>query len=214
MEGETPDLPDGTIIRLNTSFCNKNLNMDLSKAVLRTVARQKSTSTSTPGAHLFAVQSRGRLTRPIASGALQERVELITSAVLKLIERHRSGEIIDTSFIWSAMESYGEQALPCHPSCWSVTVIGYSRRVLTCGSIHRHPKHSLRIDSRAYLMASTESSSSANKDMEGEPLDLPDDAVIRLKTSFSNRKFKVDLSEIVLEREVPQEQEQEQEQEQ
>uniref|UniRef100_A0A914XMJ9 Cullin protein neddylation domain-containing protein n=1 Tax=Plectus sambesii TaxID=2011161 RepID=A0A914XMJ9_9BILA len=53
MKGETPDLPDDIIIRLNTSFSNKNPNVDLSKAVCRTVARQKSTSTSK--AHRVAV---------------------------------------------------------------------------------------------------------------------------------------------------------------
>uniref|UniRef100_A0A914XKF9 Uncharacterized protein n=1 Tax=Plectus sambesii TaxID=2011161 RepID=A0A914XKF9_9BILA len=39
MEGEPVDLLDDTIVRLNISFSNRKLKVDLSKAVLRTVVR-------------------------------------------------------------------------------------------------------------------------------------------------------------------------------
>uniref|UniRef100_A0A914W8H4 Uncharacterized protein n=1 Tax=Plectus sambesii TaxID=2011161 RepID=A0A914W8H4_9BILA len=55
MEGEPVDLLDDTIVRLNISFSNRKLNVDLSKAVLRTVVRQKLTSTSTSKEHRVAV---------------------------------------------------------------------------------------------------------------------------------------------------------------
>uniref|UniRef100_A0A914W5Q5 Cullin family profile domain-containing protein n=2 Tax=Plectus sambesii TaxID=2011161 RepID=A0A914W5Q5_9BILA len=55
---------------------------------------------------------------------------------------------------------------------------------------------------------STESSSSIDKDFNGETPDLPDGTIIRLNTSFSNKKLKTDLSKMVLRTEVRQEQEQ------
>uniref|UniRef100_A0A914W2H4 Cullin family profile domain-containing protein n=1 Tax=Plectus sambesii TaxID=2011161 RepID=A0A914W2H4_9BILA len=55
---------------------------------------------------------------------------------------------------------------------------------------------------------STESSSSVDKEAKEVTPDLPDDAVLRLNTSFSNKKLKVDLSKTVLRTEVRQEQEQ------
>uniref|UniRef100_A0A914W0B5 Cullin family profile domain-containing protein n=1 Tax=Plectus sambesii TaxID=2011161 RepID=A0A914W0B5_9BILA len=56
--------------------------------------------------------------------------------------------------------------------------------------------------------SSTELFLSTNKDMEGETSDMTDDIIIRLNTSFSNKKLKVHLSKARLQVEERQEQEQ------